>query len=311
MVDYSFTQDILKGIGFLYIALTLLALGLAVWLPKRWWGKLIAVAVVVGVFSILPRKAQQEVAQQQVKVDEFKQRYQVAKALFDERCKTAGEKIYKTVDNVEGVLLLNVRERRPNTGQYEKTSDPNWPDAAAPYESAEEFVGTFLSFEYKPGNSDPNWKMPSDERGQLNIYRSPTGVIMSTGYRFVDVRQADGTVLRYKRTEEERSKLIEVPLVGQPARYAIAIENDVDPNLRKHWIAGTKVTITDTKTGELLAEQKYFAFHSDLGSRSGGQQPWLFATNCPELNRVVAASIHPAPTRLFADQILKPIQEKK
>ena len=31
-------------------------------------------------------------------------RLQVAEAMFQERCKTAGEKIHKTVDNVEGIL---------------------------------------------------------------------------------------------------------------------------------------------------------------------------------------------------------------
>ncbi len=31
--------------------------------------------------------------------------------MFDERCKTAGYKIYKTVENVEGVTLLNVWPR--------------------------------------------------------------------------------------------------------------------------------------------------------------------------------------------------------
>ena len=119
MRDYWLTQEILKGIGFAYIALTLLALALALWLPKRWWGKLVAVAVVIGIFSILPRQAQKEIARDQVKADEFKVRYDKAKALFDERCKTAGEKIYRTVENVEGVLLMKVRPEEINfSDQY-------------------------------------------------------------------------------------------------------------------------------------------------------------------------------------------------
>lgn len=31
-----------------------------------------------------------------------------SKAIFEELCKTAGEKIYRTADNVEGVTLLRV-----------------------------------------------------------------------------------------------------------------------------------------------------------------------------------------------------------
>ena len=302
MVDYSFTQDILKGIGFLYIALTLLALGLAVWLPKRWWGKLMAVALVVGVFSILPRKAQQEVAQQQVKVDEFKQRYQVAKALFDERCKTAGEKIYKTVDNVEGVWLLNVREQRPSTGQYEATSDPNWPDAALPYETAGDFfIINQLGWEQRSPDSA--------ERGYINTIAKGAS---AKGYDFADVKLDNGTIERYRLAfnaplSPHLSNLVSEIHKGKPARYAIGFENNINPEDRRHWVAGTTIKVIDTQTNELLAERTSFAFHSGLGSRSGGQQPWLFADTCPKLR-----GWHERyPTRLFVDQILKPTQEKK
>src|SRR6218665_2453541 len=39
------------------------------------------------------------------------------KALFDERCKTAGAKVYKTVEDVEGVLLQEV---------WPRASDSDW-----------------------------------------------------------------------------------------------------------------------------------------------------------------------------------------
>lgn len=49
------------------------------------------------------------------------------RALFDERCKTvAGEKIYRTVEDVEGIVLLKVRPQRSDAD----LSSRDWPGAA-------------------------------------------------------------------------------------------------------------------------------------------------------------------------------------
>ena len=40
---------------------------------------------------------------------EWRKRYDPAKARFDQLCQNAGEKIYRTADNVDGILLLKVR----------------------------------------------------------------------------------------------------------------------------------------------------------------------------------------------------------
>jgi len=60
------------------------------------------------------------IREQQAKQDEFQARYDKAKAIFDERCKTAGEKIYHTVEDIEGITLLNV----PQEYRHEFGSDP-------------------------------------------------------------------------------------------------------------------------------------------------------------------------------------------
>ena len=41
--------------------------------------------------------------------EDAKARLAKAEAMFQERCKKAGEFIHKTVENVEGILLLKVR----------------------------------------------------------------------------------------------------------------------------------------------------------------------------------------------------------
>ncbi len=125
MSNFWMTQDTLRLVGWTYVAVCAAALLLALWTPKRWWAKTIAAACVLGLASILPMKAKRQQDEAQAQAAEFTQRQAKAKALFEERCKTAGEKIYKTVEDVDGVFLPRLRER---TG---RADDPMTPEAAA------------------------------------------------------------------------------------------------------------------------------------------------------------------------------------
>ena len=53
-----------------------------------------------------------------------KTRLQIAEQMFAERCKTSGEFIHKTAENVEGVFLLKVRSKEMNYGDQYKMDDP-------------------------------------------------------------------------------------------------------------------------------------------------------------------------------------------
>lgn len=303
MGDYAgYARDLFKAIGYVYVAIVFIGLGLALWLPKRLWEKLVLAVAVLSLASIIPLQQKQVEQKQQVQVDEFKQRYDKAKAVFDEKCKGAGEKIYKTVDNLEGVLLLNIR-------QAAEHKHPNWPDAGHPYEyGGDSYVESFLSFEYETQYLDPKKKMPAGMRGQLYFYKADRGSLMMNGFEFVDVKQADGKVLRYQREGAgENSRLINKQVLAKPARYAVAIENSLDPEERKHWVAGTKVIVKDTKTGEILAERQAYAFEPGLGSTVGFRTPWLEAVMCPQPQSATQRTM----TRFFVDQVIKPVQERK
>jgi len=56
--------------------------------------------------------------------DERQARLQKAEAMFAERCKNAGEKIYRTVDDVEGIFLMKLRPSEINYGEQFKMDDP-------------------------------------------------------------------------------------------------------------------------------------------------------------------------------------------
>lgn len=291
MGNYAgYGQDILRTIGFIYIGICIVALALALWLPKDKTSKLAAALLVIVITSILPIQAFWEYRQEKQAAGEFKLRYDKAKALFEEKCKTAGEKIYKTVENVEGIQLLNLRQGNI----AENRANPNWPEAGHPSEATGlGYIATFLEWEHNDG------KRP---RGFLNENSKKA---TARGYQFVDVKQEDGSFLRYRLKQPENLELLSEPVRGQPARYALGSVNHVDPTERARWVAGVTITVTDTQTGEVVAQRISYAFEPGLGNTDGSRQPWSRAVTCPGFSGWDIAK-----TRLFVDQILKPVQGK-
>ena len=232
MLELGAGADILRGLGWLYIGLIVVLVGVALWFPERWWQKVISVIVVLLIF-IGP--AHLRYREREKLADARKARYEKAKALFDELCKTAGENIYKTVDCVEGILLLNVRSRGVSASAL---SDPNWVDAGLPREPGQGgYITTFLLWE--------QFQDKRADRGYLN--HSPSD---RPGYRYVDVRDLNGLIYRYRLDHTDVRKLSREQLKGKPARYAVSIVNMTDPEARQLWVAGTTVQVTDTATNE-------------------------------------------------------------
>lgn len=222
--------------------------------------------------------------------------YQTAEALFDEKCKTAGEKIYRTVDDVEGVTLLKMPKPYKNAYAY----DPMWEDAAV-VERGRWDTFSFLGVTYK-NYSDGTFSVygkPKSKKEYLNNLKKYQGIIF--GYEFVDVIDENGSITRY--TLPWGSKLVSTKYNGKPARYAITYDAPVIPDERKYWIAGATIKIIDTKDNSLIAEKTMFLFDYGLGSRgSDDRQPWSLAKNCPE-NKVFDSQI-----RFFVEKVLKPKQ---
>lgn len=263
------------------------------------WSLVVLVLYCAGVWGLYYKiiAQPQKIAEQERKKaglpseQEYKERYAKAKELFDERCKTAGEKIHKTADNVEGVLLLNVRP----SGIAEHRENPNWPDAGLPDEAGGEYyIRTFIAWEHQqfpPG------------RGYLNSHpTNSSGYLILPGYSFVDVK--DGSdIYRYTFKKPPSNELSKSLLSSKPARYAVSFRNMTDKVDRAMWVAGTTVAITDTHTHEVMAEHTWYSFEPGQGSRAGGRAPWGFAKTCPELKGWRGGS-----TRMFVDKILKPKQ---
>ena len=186
-------------------------------------------------------------------------RYDPAKARFDQLCQNAGEKIYRTADNVDGILLLKVRgdDEKYQDSFYNPRKDQMWEDAAVESEfDREAYIEEFL--------------LPYTSSFPRYIY--------------ADVLQKNGLVIRYSRQKEDQNWVMDQQPTPHPrARYAVTYENDISWENRKHWIAGTTIKIIDTKTNELMAEKTMYAFVPELGYSKFEQNPnpWGRGMRCP------------------------------
>ena len=250
--------------GLLGIALvTIIAMAIGFKFTARknrlWVGLLIAVAVPYSCISPLVRELKRDQQKAAEKEAEWRKRYEPAKARFNQLCQNAGEKIYRTADNVDGILLLKVRgdDEKYQSNRYNPLKDQMWEDAAVESEfDREAYIEEFL--------------LPYTSSFPRYIY--------------ADVLQKNGLVIRYSRQREEQNWVMEQRPTPHPrARYAVTYENDISWENRKHWIAGTTIKIIDTKTNELMAEKTMYAFVPELGYSKFEQNPnpWGRGMRCP------------------------------
>lgn len=238
----------------------------------------------------------------------IQERVQRGRALFDEKCRTvAGEKIYKTVPDVEGVLLLKVR---PQAGERE-WADRMWPGAAFAAEaSGDSYLNIFLGTETPLGDTPF-----SQSRGLIRPLASEhIGPIDRPGYRYVDVLDdKDGKRYRYSGRWEEpwqtdksylkgyiKFYLDKTPAPDPAPRYSVTYEDHVIPEERALWLASSTVKVIDRQTNEVLGEMTRYAWSAGAPT-SANPSPWLSAYACPK-----SKGLSGYVTRYFVDQVLIP-----
>ncbi len=254
--------------GLLGIALvTIIAMAIGFKFTARknrlWVGLLIAIAVPYSCISPLVHELKRDQQKAAEKEAEWRKRYEPAKARFDQLCQNAGEKIYRTADNVDGILLLKVRgdDEKYQSNRYNPRKDQMWEDAAVESDWFRNgYIDGFLPYTMRNFQS-------------------------SSGYTYVDVLQKDNSIIRYSGDWQItlNHPFHTEPNPKFPARYAVTYENDISWENRKHWIAGTTIKIIDTKTNELMAEKTMYAFVPELGYSKYEQNPnpWGRGMRCP------------------------------
>lgn len=270
----------------------------------RWRRRLQSVAclAVTALFMIPIGKdyieRQTYIRKQQAKQDEFQARYNKAKAIFDERCKTAGEKIYHTVEDVEGITLLNVPQEYTDT----LGNDPMWERAALPYSyGGDDYVRSFLNWEVY--QKDEKIKRALHPRPSM---RPGSYDAVYPGYQYIDVRQNDNTYLRYRypadEDREDYRKMITEQVNDTPARYAVEFKPIIDPADRQYWVAGLTINVYDTKENILMASKTWYSMEPGQGNRNQ-RVSWASANICPKFYAYEKDLIP-----LFVHQALKPKQ---
>lgn len=252
-----------------------------------------------------------------------------ASALFDERCKTeAGVKIYKTVQNVDGVLLLKVR---PKAGENE-FQDRYFPGAAFADEvTGDYYIMSFLAPEFHVYNFDGQKRVRSPNRGGIGFQPIDADHPGIPGYRYVEVIDpATGQRYRYTagpkavRKMDVTAPAIQAELKKNPAydlniydyvldkaiatspppRYAVTYEDHVVPQERAIGLASSTVKVIDTQTDEVLGEYtRYFLGGGFEHPSAANSMPWVSAYGCGMPDRVSATG---RLTRQFVDQVLIP-----
>ncbi|WP_300449309.1 hypothetical protein [Accumulibacter sp.] len=253
---------------------------------------------------------------------EYLAKVQEAKAYYQEKCdQVAGLRIYKTVPDVEGLLLLKVRPERTDR----QLADPMWPGAAFGREVyGDSYITSFLGYEYRAVKDG----VVSSWRGYINVDKRPGGL---PGYRWVEViDEKDGQRYRYsgsvKVVGKKDTTAYNVQLALKkdpdydlnvyrwsldkslspsktPPRYAVTFEDHVIPEERALWVASSTIKVLDLQTREVLGEMTRYAISYIHSPRQS--MPWLNHSICPTMQMTGDLN----SSRKFVDQILIPKKE--
>ncbi|EXI63689.1 MAG: hypothetical protein AW08_03927 [Candidatus Accumulibacter adjunctus] len=250
-------------------------------------------------------------AQKPPTAEDAKARLAKAEAMFQDRCKKAGEFIHRTAENVDGIMVLKPRPDHINSGDQYRMDDPYGFDVTG--------TGYFVIF-----------LQGKDAKGSL-VEQGGT----SNGYLYVDaVDPKDNKRYRYTGSIKEvthtssilmggdgktqfKSKafvLDKTPAPNPPPRYGVTYDDISTREERDYWIAGSSLKVIDLKNNEVMAERIGYMMDRGQGNNSGGRSPWLLAANhaCPIFPKTSGG--HPFKgyqTRNFVEKVLHIKKTKK
>lgn len=310
-LDLTHFGALLTAVGWLYWLLAAGALWWAMRGPRAWKTRLLRALPIVIVFGLLPGKSAWEGYQARKRLD-------AAVAQFQLRCTSAGEKIVRTVDNVEGVVLMKWRDKRDINDDYDqyKLSDPYGRDC-----SAEEYIAQLLRLENTAGRFEREVAL---RKGR---YRFIEAIDDADGkrYRFTGTMKlmpawTPEAIERFRRnrgTDPPESaywfQLERTPLERYTARYGITWDDISTRQDRDHWIAGGSINVIDLQTNEVIAERVGYMMDRGLGDSAIGRSPWMAAPDwaCPAFPRSTGGGAFRGNRyHAFIFKVLTPTEEK-
>lgn len=251
-----------------------------------------AAAIILAAVLLVDRLAYAEgiaVPKQEFKTrEEFAKYREAAWAHFRKRCKeSAGEKIYRTVENVPGLILLRRRLWATDAelrDQYWR-GDPYGRDSVLPDSEIRNFIG-FLN-----------------KRGLATTRQTP-----KPGYLYVETKESQGGYRRYE-LDIVQAKIVEIIIEKPVSRYGVTWEDISTEEDQKYWVAGGKLQVLDLESNALLGERTGYLIEPGFGSQSAGRIPWRHArfissdrAACPPFPSKSLVPIN----RLFVEKVLRP-----
>jgi hypothetical protein len=290
-LDLTPFGSVLSGIGLLYWLLAGAGLWWALRGQRPWYQRMLRALPVLLLFGFFPARTAWDSYQ-------WQQRSRAAQAHFEMRCKSAGETVKRTVDNVEGIVWMKWRERYDVLDDYDqfKLSDPYGRDC-----DAEGCIEQLL-------RPTKGLELAQERKASAR-----------TGFAFVEtIDPRDGKAYRYtlrllakdpQLVTAPDPKLERVAVDKLRTQYGITWEDISTREDREHWIAGGSLKVIDMQTNEVIAERVGYMMDRGLGSRTGFRTPWLYAQQnaCPRY----PGGMHRYPTHdsvLFALKVLQPKQ---
>jgi hypothetical protein len=209
---------------------------------------------------------------------------------FAQQCKAAGPRVLNTVQGEAGIRLTGLRAEAPNS----RFTEQDWPGAGLPHDSVgQRYIASFLSYEDHGSAASGNFALSL-----------PSSVSVD-GFDYVDVANSDGTFLRYRLAPGGVKGALSTEVIdaAQAARYAVAYARNDSLQERRYWVAGAKVTVTDTHTGALMGEFKSAAFVRQFAIKriSIGRNSWYEARTCPNTTDMDHNS-----ARRFVERVVAP-----
>ena len=248
--------------------------------------------------------------------EDARARLQAAEAIFQERCKTAGEKIYRTVDNVEGIFLVKIRSENANFDNQFELDDPYGRDLGG-----EGYIKNLLLGRTAAGSVTHQGAVTTGYRYIEAIDPKDGKRYRYTGFRKV-VGQMDATApnvqVDLKRNPSFDLNIYAFVLERNPAfgsipRYGVTYDDISTREEREYWIAGSSLKVIDLKTNEIMAERIGYMMDRGQGNSSGGRSPWLLAAYhaCPSFPTTPGGRpFKMDQTRNFVEKVLHINQEK-
>ena len=286
-LDLTPFGSVLQGIGLLYWLTVLAAVTLVLWKVKGLLPKIlfatVVLAITVGPVAVYELQRSDERQQSKARLD-------TAMARFQMRCKSAGETIDRTVENVDGLFIVNQRPKGINFADQYKLDDPYGETG-----SGDNYIRLFLrgrpTRPLKIGDTaNPNdlvryqfVETASEDGGSIFRYTTPMGKVQSESV----ARNGGGIVPLDRR-----------PVTDRTAKYGIAWADISTQEDRSLWIAGSRLQIIDLVSRAVIAERIGYMFDRGLGDTNGGRSPWAMAREnaCPPLDE---------STFYFFDRVLK------